>query len=159
MFQKKKISSVAHQIGADEQGNRYGGNGFQDFISPKGLDKWKPQVGPNKIDIIPYNATKSHPLVITGQMEEGDGLYSLDVYVHRGIGPARKNIPCLKQFGKNCPLCNEANRLKNLGTDESSKLSSELYAKRRVVYVVHDLVNDKYGYWDTGYKTVEQKSG
>lgn len=157
MFEKKKISKVAHIIGASDQGNRFGGAGFQDFISPQGLEKWKPAEGVNRIDILPYNATASHPLVVTGQAEVGDGLYSLDIYVHRDIGPSHRHIPCLKQFGKNCPLCNEAARLRNLGTEEGQKASSELYARRRVVYLIHDLGTGKYGYWDTGYKSVEQK--
>lgn len=157
MFQKKRIAKIAHDVGSSEHGNRFGGGGFQDFISPKGLEKWKPSTGANKIDILPYNASSSHPLVVTGQAEEGDGLYSLDVYVHRDIGPSHKNIPCLKQFGKRCPLCEEAARLRNLGTDAGKDASSKLYARRRVVYVVHDLNTDKYGYWDTGFKSVEQK--
>lgn len=157
MFNKKPISKIAHEVGASDSGNRFGGAGFQDFISPSGLEKWKPSAGPNKIDIIPYNAGKTHPLVVTGQAEEGDGLYSLDVYVHKDIGPSHRNIPCLRQFGKNCPLCNESNRLRNLGTDEGKQASTALYARRRVVYLVHDLNNNKFGYWDTGYKSVEQK--
>lgn len=157
MFNKKPISKIAHEVGASDSGNRFGGAGFQDFISPQGLERWKPAAGPNKIDIIPYNAGKSHPLVVTGQAEEGDGLYSLDVYVHKDIGPSHKNIPCLRQFGKRCPLCEESNRLRNLGTEEGKQASSALYARRRVVYIVHDLTTNKYGYWDTGYKSVEQK--
>lgn len=157
MFEKKKISNVAHTIGASDQGNRFGGAGFQDFISPNGLKKWKPSEGANRIDILPYNAGATHPLVVTGQAEEGDGLYSLDIYVHRDIGPSHRNIPCLKQFGRNCPLCNEAARLRNLGTEDGQKASAGLYARRRVVYLIHDLKTNEYGYWDTGYKSVEQK--
>ena len=157
MFEKKKISKVAHEIGTSDKGNRFGGAGFQDFISPVGLEKWKPAEGVNRIDILPYNAGETHPLVVTGQAEVGDGLYSLDVYVHRDVGPSHRNIPCLKQFGKRCPLCEEASRLRNSGTEEGQKASSELYARRRVVYLIHDLTTGKYGYWDTGYKLVEQK--
>lgn len=159
MFQKKPMSAKAYEMGSDPKGNRFGGAGFQDFISPQkiNLEKWKPSVGRNLIDILPYNATSSHPLVKSGQLMEGDGLYSLDIFVHRGIGPSGKNIPCLKGFGKKCPICDENNRLFNLGTEEAKKQSGALYARRRVVYVVHDLIHDKYGYWDTGYKSVEEK--
>lgn len=157
MFQKKPIAKIAHDIGNSEYGNSSGGVNFKDFITPKGIEKYKPVAGPNKIDIIPYNASANHPLVVSGQCEEGDGLYSLDLYVHKGIGPTKSNIPCLRQFGKQCPLCDEARRLQNLGTDAGKKASSEIYARRRVVYLVHDLVTDKYGWWDTGFKSVEQK--
>ena len=157
MFTKKKISAVAHEIGASDQGNRFGGAGFQDFISPKNLERWKPAVGANKIDIIPYNASASHPMVKTNQVNEGECFYSLDIYVHKDIGPAHKNIPCLRQFGQKCPLCEESNRLRNSNRDEDKELSTKLYARRRVVYLVHDLNTGKYGYWDTGFKSVEQK--
>lgn len=157
MFTKKKIAPIAHDIGNSEYGNSNGGADFKDFISPKGLEKWKPAAGANKIDIIPYNASSSHPLVVSGQCEEGDGLYSLDIYVHKGIGPSKSNIPCLRQFGKRCPLCDESRRLQGLGTEEGKAASSEIYARRRVVYLVHDLNTGKYGYWDTGFKSVEQK--
>jgi len=159
MFQKKPMSQKAYDVGSDPKGNRFGNGGFQDFISPEkvNLPKWKPSVGRNLIDILPYNATTSHPLVQSHQLEEGDGLYSLDIYVHKGIGPSSKNIPCLKGFGKKCPICDENNRLYSVGTEEAKKKSSQLYARRRVVYVVHDLIHDTYGYWDTGYKSVEEK--
>lgn len=160
MFQKKThVSQKAYEMGSDPKGNRYGNGGFKDFLSPGkvNLEKWKPSVGRNLIDIIPYNASESHPLVASGQLEVGDGLYSLDIYVHKGIGPSGQNIPCLKQFGKKCPICEENNRLYNLGTEEAKKRSSGLYAKRRVVYVVHDILHNTYGYWDTGYKSVEEK--
>ncbi len=157
MFQKKPIAKIAHDIGNSEYGNSNGGANFKDFISPKGLEKWKPAAGANKIDIIPYNASASHPLVVSGQCEEGDGLYSLDIYVHKGIGPTKSNIPCLKQFGKHCPLCDEARRLQGLGTEAGKKASGEIYARRRVLYIVHDLNTGKYGWWDTGFKSVEQK--
>ena len=157
MFQKKPIAKIAHDIGNSEYGNSSGGVNFKDFITPKGIEKYKPVAGPNKIDIIPYNASATHPLVVSGQCEEGDGLYSLDLYVHKGIGPTKSNIPCLRQFGKRCPLCDEARRLQNLGTDAGKKASSEIYARRRVIYLVHDLATDKYGWWDTGFKSVEQK--
>ena len=157
MFQKKPIAKIAHDIGNSEYGNSSGGANFKDFISPKGLEKWKPASGPNKIDIIPYNASANHPLVVSGQCEEGDGLYSLDIYVHKGIGATKSNIPCLRQFGKRCPICDESRRLQDSGTDAGKKASSEIYARRRVVYLVHDLNTGKYGWWDTGFKSVEQK--
>lgn len=158
MFNKKKTSSVAISNGNSETGNRFGGSGFTDFIHPiNGIEKWKPSAGVNKIDIIPYNASKTHPFVITGQVEEGDCFYSLDIFVHRNIGPSRSAYLCLKQFGKRCPLCEEGSRLRNLGTEDGDKAAKALWANRRVIYLVHDLLNNKYGYWDTGFKSVQQK--
>lgn len=158
MFDKtKKISKIAVSQMNSDVGNRNGGSGFTDFISVKNLKKWKPSVGVNKIDVIPYNASASHPLVKSGQVEEGDTLYVLEVYVHKGVGPSNSNYVCLKQFGHRCPMCEESSRLHNVGTPESDEQASNLYAKRRIVYVVHDLMKDEYGFWDTGFKGVQQK--
>lgn len=158
MFNKSgKISQAGISSMRSDYGNRNGGAGFTDFISVTGLDKWKPKEGPNTIDVIPYNASKMHPLVISGQADEGDTLYSLEVFVHKEVGPSKSNYVCLKQFGKRCPLCEEAKRLKNLGSPEASEQSKNLYAKRRIIYLIHDLSNNSYGYWDTGFKNVQQK--
>ncbi len=158
MFNKKKTSPVAISSGNSEFGNRFGGAGFTDFIhSMNGIEKWKPSAGINKIDIIPYNASKTHPFVVTGQVEEGDCFYSLEIFVHKNIGPSRSAYPCLKQFGKRCPFCDEGQRLRNLGTEAGDAGAKALYASRRIVYIIHDLINNKYGYWDTGFKSVQQK--
>jgi len=155
MFNKQsKISKVGTNNMRSDQGDRHGGAGFTDFIkNVNGLEKWKPQKGPNRIDIIPYNLSKSHPLVINGQAEEGDTLYNLEVYVHKNVGPNGSNYVCLNQFGKRCPLCEESKRLRDI----DNKQSTELFAKRRVIYLLHDLQNDKYGWWDTGFKSVQQR--
>ena len=148
----------AYANGGDQWGNRFGGNTFSDSIDTKsaGLERWKPSEGENLIDIIPYNASEGHPLVLAGKAEVGEPLYSLDYFVHRGIGPSQANVTCLKQFGKDCPLCREKERLKALGGQDNDKKAQDINAKRRVIYVIHDLKNNKYGYWDTGWKTVEE---
>ena len=156
MYEKKKKSVIAIKYAADERGNSHGGAGFKDFLSPKGLEKWKPSEGINKINVIPYNVTATHPLVVTNQTDVGDVCYSLDVYIHRGVGASQSNVTCLRQFGKRCPLCEEANRLYGLGTDEAKKQASKISGKRRIVYLVQDLNNNKFGWWDTGYNTVEK---
>lgn len=159
MFNKNmKMDMSVYQMGADENGNRYGNSGFSENIDPSkvGLQKWKPQEGRNLIDIIPFNADKNNPLVVSGKAIEGAVLYSLDYFTHRDIGPGHSNITCLKQYGRDCPLCRENERLFNLGEahrDEASKLRS----KRRVVYVIHDLIKNTYGYWDTGWSSVEKE--
>ena len=159
MFNKaKKQSAKAAELSNSETGNRYGGAGFRDFISPaNGLEKWKPSAGINKIDIIPYNASPKHPFVVTKQVDEGDTFYFLEVFVHKGVGASQSNHVCLRQFGKRCPVCEEGNRLHNLGTPAGDEASKKLWASRRIIYLVHDLINNKYGYWDTGFKSVQQK--
>jgi len=159
MFQKKTMSTRTYENGSNPYGNRFGGSGgFQDSLNMKetGLEKWKPAEGENLVDFVPFNATEANPLVLAGKAEVGDPMYSLDYFVHRGIGPNKANITCLKQYGEDCPLCRESQRIRDLGGKENEDKAFALKAKRRVVYVVHDLNTGKYGYWDTGYKSVEE---
>lgn len=160
MFNKSKSFNMSvFENSSDPNGNRYGAGGFIDSYDPKstGLEKWKPQEGENLIDVIPFNAGEKHPLVVAGKCEVGDPLYSFDYWVHKGIGPSGMNVTCLHQYGKRCPVCDESKRYFEKGDEESKKKASALMNRRRVVYVVHDLKTGKYGYWDTGYKTVEEK--
>lgn len=159
MFVKKTMNMKTYENGGDKWGNRFGGNGFVDNLDVKsvGLEKWKPQEGENIIDLIPFNATAGNPLVIAGKAEEGDPMYSLDYFVHKDIGPNHANITCLKQYGKDCPLCREYDRLKVLSGKDNEDKAIAMKSKRRVVYVVHDLKTGKFGYWDTGWKSVEEK--
>ena len=134
MFQKKTMNTKTYENGSNPYGNRFGGSGgFQDSLNMKetDLEKWKPAEGENLVDFVPFNATEANPLVLAGKAEVGDPMYSLDYFVHRSIGPNKANITCLKQYGEDCPLCRESQR-------------------------IHDLNTDKYGYWDTGYKSVEE---
>ena len=159
MFQKKTMTMKAYENGSNPYGNRFGNSGgFQDSLDTKkaGLERWKPAEGENLIDVVPFNATENNPLVIAGKADVGDPMYSLDYFVHRSVGPNNANVVCLTQYGEDCPLCREAKRLKELGGEDNEKKAQKLNAKRRVVYVVHDLKTGKYGYWDTGYKSVEE---
>lgn len=160
MFQKKTMTAKAYENGSNPFGNRFGNSGgFQDSLDTKkaGLERWKPAEGENTVDFVPFNATAENPLVIAGKAEVGDPMYSLDYFVHRSIGPNKANITCLTQYGCDCPLCRESDRIKALGGKENEDKAFEIKAKRRVVYVVHDLKTNKYGFWDTGYKSVEEE--
>ncbi|MBP5422550.1 MAG: hypothetical protein J6Y78_08935 [Paludibacteraceae bacterium] len=153
MKKLKPMKSNVYDNGADKYGNRFGGSNSRQALSlgKVHLEKWKPQEGKNVVNIIPFSADATNPLVVSGKAEEGDTLYSLDYFVHQSVGASKQSVLCLKQFGKRCPCCDESNRLRAKGEDSS------LYAKRRVAYVVHDTVHDTYGVWDTGYTTVEKE--
>ena len=163
MFNKKPMSQTALSLGKDESGNQYGGasNYKSTFdISKVGdgkLEKFKPHLGENRIDIIPFNAGPNHPFVVTGQCQEGDTVYSLDYYLHKGIGPNKSDFVCLKQYGKKCPLCDESYRLYKAATnDNEKKAATEIRNKRRCIYLVHDLIDDKYGYYDVAWFSFEK---
>lgn len=166
MFNKKPMSQTALNLGRDENGNQNGGaaNYKKTFDISKvadgksGLEAYKPHLGENKIDIIPFNAGPNHPFVVTGQCENGDTVYSLDYYVHKGIGPAKQDFVCLKQYGKRCPLCEESYRLwKDATTDEQKTAAKDVRSKRRCIYIVHDLIDNKYYYYDVAWYSFEQR--
>ena len=154
-FNKSKpVSAAAIALSNDEKGNMYGGASFKDIIDYKklGIEKWKVAEGVNDIDIIPFNAGKKNPFVVSGQVQEGEIMYALDIYIHSGIGVSKSNYPCLKQFGKDCPICKEASRLWNMNTPDAQEQAKKMFSKRRMIFNVHDLTTGKYGYYDTGYQ-------
>lgn len=165
MFNKKPMSQTALSLGRDENGNANGGaaNYKSTFDISKvadgksGLEKYKPHLGENKIDVIPFNAGPNHPFVVTGQCEEGETVYSLDYYVHKGIGPAKQDFVCLKQYGQHCPLCDESYRLyKAAATKEEKDAATAVRNKRRCIYIVHDLLDGKYYYYDVAWFSFEK---
>ncbi len=91
-----------------------------------------------KLDIIPYIiSTKNHPQ----KMKIGYEDYLLDIFVHKSIGADNKeSVLCLKRtFGKPCPICEEAARLKDAGDDDGAK---NIKPKRRVIYNVINTLED-----------------
>ena len=161
MFNKKPISSSVLALGKDENGNQYGGTGYKSCfdITKTGLniEKYKVRLGDNLIDVIPYNAGENHPLVVTNQCQPGDTMYSLDYYVHKNIGAnGQMEFVCLKQFGKDCPCCNENRRLYDKGDEDSKKQATNIRAKRRCVYLVHDLIDGKIYYYDVAWFSFER---
>lgn len=166
MFNKKPMSQTALNLGRDENGNQYGGGSSikKTFDISKvadgksGLEQFKPHLGENRIDIIPFNAGPNHPFVVTGQCQEGDTVYSLDYYVHRNIGPAKQEFTCLQQYNRRCPLCEESKRLwKVATTDEQKNVAKEVRNKRRCIYIIHDLIDGKYYYYDVAWYSFEQR--
>ena len=161
MFNKKPISSSVFANGQSENGNQYGGTGYKSTfdVSKLGdvkLEKYKVREGKNLIDVIPFNAGSNHPLVATGQCAEGDTMYSLDYFVHKDIGPSHQDFVCLKQYGKNCPCCNESQRLYKLGTEDAKNQGTSVRSKRRCIYIVHDLIDSKYYYFDAAWFSFEK---
>lgn len=97
------------------------------WFNPKGKKTYK-------LDILPYQIkTKNHPQ----GMKPGLLDYVLDVWVHRRIGPAKKDFICLaNSFGKPCPICEEKEIQRKGGADKEDL--KKFNASRRVVYNVVD---------------------
>jgi len=87
-------------------------------------------------DTIPYFAGKKDPLVVKGQLEEGDPVYVLELKVHRNIGIGANNgsyICPAQNYGKPCPVCEHIQVLKKDGEYDEEEIK-KLYPKRRVIY-------------------------
>jgi hypothetical protein len=137
---KKRNSSLAKRAKISHATKDQGGGGSR-VINWKDVDGevqfFQPAVGKNAINIIPFEIkSKNHPLVRQGQMEIGELDYCLDIWTHRNVGPSESSVICLKKtYGKACPVCEEADKLKKAGKE---KEASALVAKRRVFYNVED---------------------
>ena len=159
MFNKKPINQSVFNTGKSENGNQFGSTGYKSNFDPSkigNLKKYNIREGLNQIDVIPFNAGPTHPLVISGQCAEGDAMYSLDYFVHKGIGPTGSDFTCLKQYGQNCPICNESKRNYEIGTEDAKKVANSLRNKRRCIYIVHDLIDNKYYYLDQAWFSFEK---
>jgi hypothetical protein len=138
---KHAHKSLSKRYGKSYETRNQGGGGSQIFRwrdLDKDIEFFSPNQGRNAINIIPFEIkTKNHPLVRKGDFEIGDMDYVMDIWTHRGIGPSESAVLCLKKtFGKPCPICEEADRLKKAGKD---KEASELKSSRRVIYNVEDV--------------------
>ena len=136
---KKNGLSKRYQSSYDSKGGNGNRNSVLDYSKVDGeVEFFTPKEGRNRINIVPYEIkSKNHPLVRKGEMEIGDIDYVMDLWVHKGVGPAEKNVICLKNtFGKPCPICEHASMLRKKGEEDEAK---DLKPSRRVIYNVEDL--------------------
>jgi len=82
------------------------------------------------LDIIPYFAGPRDP-----RNKEGDPVYTLDVQVHKNIGPMNDQIVCLAQYGKPCPVCEEVSK-RNAASEDYNLRIKPLKPSRRCLYNV-----------------------
>lgn len=87
------------------------------------------------LNILPYQITSpKHPEVVAGRRKVGQWDYLLDVWVHRNLGPNKKDMLCPKStYGKACPACEERQKLYDEGRDEEAKAFTP---SRRAIYNV-----------------------
>ncbi|MGW8180172.1 MAG: hypothetical protein ACWGQW_15645 [bacterium] len=102
------------------------------FKAPNDLpvNKWRCDDGDHEIDIIPFIGTKDHP-------QHPDKIaYSVDLYVHKNIGPGNDHFVCPKTYGEPCPICEYLSANYPVGSELFSKIKSQ----ERSIYLVwvHD---------------------
>jgi len=146
-------SSLADRLNEAYGSRNQGGarKGILDWGKHEGEVKfYKPKEGNNKIDIIPYTiASANHPLVKRGTLKVGDLDYTLDIWVHKNIGPSESDAVCLKKnYGKSCPICDQADEYRMAGKKEEFDAYK---AKRRVFYNIRDVMKP-----DEGMMVLEQ---
>ena len=107
---------------------------------PEKTQWWRVSEDEHQLDIIPYIASSKHPNV-----PAGDPAYSVDIWVHRGIGPAEGSYVCLsRMLKKACPICEFQKQMKEqeeFDEDAVKKLSPT----RRIIYNVwvHDSTKEE----------------
>lgn len=87
------------------------------------------------LNILPYQIkSPKHPEVVAGRRKVGQWDYLLDVWVHRHMGPNKKDMLCPKStYGKACPACEERQKLYDEGRDGEAKAFTP---SRRAIYNV-----------------------
>jgi hypothetical protein len=135
----KKNSALKDRLNKSYQDRDRGGAGQSAFDWKKAGDLkfYKMKAGKHRLNIIPYIIkTKNHPLVKSGDAKVGEEDYRLDIFIHRGIGPAQTPVICPKKnFGKACPICAQADEYREQG---KQKEASAFRAQRRELYNVID---------------------
>lgn len=122
---RKKTEQNASQKGQ--------GRGVLDLAKVKGEVKFfKPKVGYNTIDIIPFEVkTENIPGLEKGSLE-----YVLNIWTHRRIGPSEETVLCLKRTCKKaCPICEAMDEIK----EENPDFAEALAPKNRAIYNVISL--------------------
>jgi hypothetical protein len=119
------------------------------------VEFFKPEEGRNRVNIIPYTIkTKNHPMVRRGDCQIGEIDYCLDIWVHRYVGANESSVLCLKKnYGKQCPICEQADMLKKQGNEEAKSLNSV----QRVYYNVQDLKDGKLKVFETSHFLFEKE--
>lgn len=105
--------------------------------------------GTYKLSILPYEITvDGHP----DEIEPGEIWYKRVFLVHKSIGANNKTVICPKNFGKRCPICEEAQRLWDaVETKEDEDEASAVSAKRRMMMNV--LIDGEVKLWEVSEHT------
>lgn len=134
------------RIRRNQQKQEQGAGGF--FKSDlKDVHFWKCTEGDHKIDIIPYFAGANDPLVVKGEMKEGDEQYVLEFFVHgNDVGIGDFGIMCLQAtYNRPCPICEDYRRRLKAGEDDKVLKYLKPKWNPRSVYNIIDIDNENKG--------------
>lgn len=150
MTRKERLLAKQKRDGEKKSGNSFRVLDTTDYPE---LEWIRPELNTEYyFDFLPYVVTtRKHPEY--DLLKEDDLLedYKLDIFVHKGIGPSKKNIVCPKRtYGKKCPICEEHDRIRELpenkdldwNSDELKKAVGHLRPSQKSFFVVVDLEDD-----------------
>ncbi len=116
------------------------------FTLPEGYEWFKPKADTKyTLAILPFLAGKRHP-----KRKEGETAWSLEVHVHREVGPNNKQFICpQRMIDEACPVCEaQAEMKEDSDTDEDA--IKALYPKLRRLFIVRDMAEPEKKYlWET----------
>jgi hypothetical protein len=121
---------------SQEQYDRRDSSGkFGSYIKDEFLEKiWKCVEGKHLIDVIPYQTGSKDPKVAAGIKKVGYSNFTLDLFIHRAVGPNQDSYLCLKRtYNKKCPICEQQMALRSSGEAEDVDIKA-LEPKRRNLY-------------------------
>ena len=79
----------------------------------EGIKFWHVKEGTHFFDIVMYEAGKNDP-----DCEGGERTYVFEPFIHRQVGPDKRDVICLKKtYNKPCPICERVAELLDAGTD------------------------------------------
>jgi uncharacterized Zn finger protein (UPF0148 family) len=107
---------------------------FRDIFDPEkksGVSFWKCNEDDHDIYIVPYITGKQHP-----RLKEGKVAFTVDVFVHRGIGVNEDSFICLnRSYNKRCPICEYQAELRESDSkDADEQTIKSLNATRRSIF-------------------------
>jgi hypothetical protein len=131
-----------------EESSQSGGKQFSKFSifdfsrCSKEIIEFNPMdfLGTVRFNIIPHEIkTKRHPLFL--KYGKGELVYTTEIFVHPGIGAENEDVVCLKKnYGQDCPACNELFRLRDANQQEESK---KYEWARRFFYNIQLIIDGK----------------
>lgn len=115
---------------------------------PDGMDWWKPKVGVNRIDVIPFVAGKGNPFA-----DEGYEHWERQYYRHYvpGFDGQSRPYACLGNWKEPCPICQY---LQRLDKERDKDVIQSMKGKLQVLMNVVDLDGrepDKVCVWEAVY--------
>ena len=110
-FREREAEELDRRIKESEE-RKGGGPRFSGIFAPElSLLLWQCKAAVHELDIIPYITSTNNP---DPSIKAGSLAYTLTVWVHENIGSQNARFVCPATYGRNCPVCNERQRLQDV---------------------------------------------